>query len=71
MLALKLYKDSLCPGCGGDFEVTGAPENEDRFHHLPPLQCFRCVAFGIAHEAYKDDPHPQSLIHLVPPKPRR
>jgi hypothetical protein len=71
MLALKVYRDGRCPGCGGDLSVTAAPENEGKYRPEPPLQCFRCVAFGQSHQAYTDQPHPLSLIHLVAPRPRR
>lgn len=70
MLALAMYEEDRCPGCGGSLSVTTAPENEDAFRHQPPLQCFRCVGFARGHEAYKDEPHPQTLIHLVPQRPR-
>lgn len=71
MLALRLYRETRCPGCGGDLNVTTAGENEDTFKPQLPLQCFRCVAFGQSHEAYRDNPHQGSLIHLVPPRPVR
>lgn len=69
MLALRLYRSTRCPGCGGNLAVTTAPENEDRYRPEPPLQCFRCVGFAHSHKAHEDNPHPDSLIHLVPPRP--
>lgn len=71
MLALHMYRDSRCPGCGGDLVETTASENEDRYRHQPPLECYRCVAFVRAHDAHADQPHPQALIHLVRTVPRR
>lgn len=71
MLALKLYQGSLCPGCSGDTAVTTAAENEDRFKPELPLQCFRCLGFARSHEAYKDEPHPHTLVHLVSRRPTR
>lgn len=71
MLAYKRYRDDRCPGCGGDINVTTASENEDRYRHQPPLQCFRCVAFARSHEAFREEPHPLTLIHLVPQRPVR
>lgn len=71
MLALKVYRDGRCPSCGGNLNVTTASENEDRFRPLPPLQCFRCVGFGHSHKAHEDNPHPNSLIHLVPQEPTK
>lgn len=71
MLALKVYRDNRCPGCGGDLNVTTASEHEDEYRHQPPLQCFRCVAFAQAHQEYAEQPHSQTLIHLVPQRPSR
>lgn len=71
MLALREYRRSRCPNCGGNINVTAAPENEDKFRHLPPVQCFRCVGIAQSHEAYRDQPHPQTLLHLVPQRPVR
>ena len=70
MLALQLYEETRCPGCGGNITVTTASENEGKYRHDLPLQCFRCVAFGIGHDAYADQPRPESFIHLVPGRPR-
>lgn len=70
MLALALHEENRCPGCGGDINVTTDPKNEDGYRHQPPLQCFRCVAFSQAHQAYAEQPHPLSLIHLVPARPK-
>lgn len=66
MLALQYYRLSRCPGCGGDFEVTTAPENEDRFRAELPIQCYRCVAFSRSHKVYAEEPHSHTLIHQVP-----
>lgn len=69
MLALRLYRARCCPNCGGNLDVTAASENEDRFRHQPPLQCFRCVGFSRSHEEFKDEQHPLSYLHLVPQSP--
>lgn len=70
MLALRAYRASRCPGCGGDLAVTTAAENEDRFRAELPVQCYRCLEFGRSHEAYREEPHPLSLLHLVPQRPK-
>jgi hypothetical protein len=70
MLALRLYRAGCCPQCNGDLELTTAPGNEDKFQPRPPLQCFRCVAFSMSHKAHESEPHPLSLIHLVPRTPK-
>lgn len=71
MLALKAYRDTRCPHCGGNLTETTAAENEDRYEHELPLTCHRCVAFARAHEAYEGERRPHTLIHLVSPHPKR
>lgn len=71
MVALRLYRAGRCRGCGGDLTITTAAENEEQFKPELPLQCFRCVAFAHSHEAYRESPHPHTLIHLVPTTPKR
>lgn len=71
MLALAYLRDNRCPGCGGDPNVTTRPENEERYRAELPLQCFRCLAFSQVHDVYRDEPHPETLIHLVPQRPKR
>lgn len=71
MLALRMYREGRCPYCGGDLAQTTAAANEDRYQHELPLECFRCVAFARAHEAYANQPRPQTFIHLVKAKPHR
>lgn len=69
MLALRLHRQGLCPGCSGNLEITAAPENEERFHPLPPIQCFRCAAISRSQDDYKDEKYPTSFLHLVPKEP--
>lgn len=69
MVALALWRERRCPGCGGDLADTADPANDDQYRYHPPLQCFRCVAFSQSHEVYDTEPHPRSLIHLVPQRP--
>lgn len=69
MLALKAYRDTRCPGCNGNLTVTTAQENEDRYRHELPLECYRCQGFARSHKAQESHPYPLSLIHLVPQRP--
>lgn len=71
MLALGLHRQTRCRSCGGDVRVTTASENEGKFKPGLPLECYRCHAFERSHEAYKDQPHPYSLIHVVPLRPKK
>lgn len=70
MVALAAWRDMRCKGCGGDLAVTTDPANEGRFQPALPVQCFRCEAFSRSHQAYADEPHPHTLLHLVPQTPR-
>jgi hypothetical protein len=65
MLALAAYRATRCPGCGGDLSETTAAENEDKFWHEPPLQCYRCVGFARASQVYADQQHPHTFLHRV------
>jgi uncharacterized protein with PIN domain len=65
MLALAAYRKTRCPNCGGDLGETTAAENEDRYLHEPPLQCFRCVGLARSAEAWKDRDHAHTYLHLV------
>lgn len=71
MIALALWRENRCPFCGGDLALTTDPVNEDVYRHELPIQCYRCVAFARAHEEYDTELYPQSLIHLVPQRPKR
>jgi hypothetical protein len=70
MLALERYRKTRCPHCRGDLDVTTDAKNEDRFKAELPVQCFRCLAFARSHDAYRDQPQPHTLLHLVPHEPR-
>lgn len=65
MLALARFRADCCSQCGAQLEETTDPKNEDRYEHLNPLQCHRCVGLSRARAAYEDQPHPQSFLHLV------
>lgn len=71
ILALAMYRETRCPGCGGNLNVTTKAEHEDQYKAELPLQCFRCVGFARDNDAYADEPYAGSLIHLVPPRPKR
>jgi len=65
MLALGLYRQSRCRGCGGDLDETTNTANDEKYHPLLPLQCHRCAAFARAQEQYREHPQPNSLLHRV------
>ena len=65
MLALGLYRRGLCQQCIGSLDETTDPHNEDRYVPIEPVQCYRCVGLARSEEAYRDQPHPHTLIHRV------
>lgn len=68
MLALARYRGDLCPICHGDMVETTDIANDDGYRALPPIRCHRCTALGRSAEQYKDEPHPQALLHQVIPR---
>jgi len=77
MLALALWEERRCRGCGGDLTETTRPEHDglgpDRYRYvpLPPVRCHRCTALAASEAKYKDSPHPHALIHRVKLQPPR
>lgn len=65
MLALAMYRDSLCPNCRGYLPDTTAPEADDDYVCGPPHVCNRCLALDIAAGSYTEDPHPSSLLFVA------
>lgn len=71
MLALAAYRRGRCPGCGGDLAETTNPDNEGRYQRDLPVQCFRCLEYARAADAYQDQPHAHTYLHVVRLKPKR
>ena len=71
MLALGEYRDGLCRTCGGTLDETTDALNEDRYHRLDPVRCYRCLEYARADAAYKEDQYPLTLIHRVELRRRR
>lgn len=65
MLALGQWRSVRCPGCGGHLPDTTEAEAEDGYVTDLPQQCHRCVALSIAHGAYAEEPHPNSLLFVA------
>jgi hypothetical protein len=60
MLALGLFDDLRCAGCGGDLRETTAHED---WVVSPPMQCHRCEAIAVKQDAYAADyPHPHTFL---------
>ena len=71
MMALADYRASRCPHCGGSLEETTDPANEDQYHRLDPVQCYRCLEYARADKEYAEYPFPFTLLHRVQLKKRR
>lgn len=77
MLALALWEERRCQGCGGDLTETTRPEHDglgpDRWRYaaLLPVRCHRCTALSASEERHKDAPHRHALIHRVELQPPR
>lgn len=73
MLALNLWRESRCTGCGGDLAETTADENDGSpgngaYLPLHPIRCHRCTALSAVEKAYSQNPltpHPHALMHRV------
>lgn len=64
-LALQIYEDSLCPGCGQRLVESMDPALAEFWSTMPPIRCNACTALGDAHEGVKDAKHPHALRHAV------
>lgn len=63
MLALGVYEAGLCGRCKHPTAEAWAEDAE--YAHETPIRCHACDAYMRAGEAYRDNPRPQALIHLV------
>jgi len=64
MLALQLYRNGLCPKCGGPLSVCTDAANEMRFDAGLPIRCHATTARGRAAEAYRDLPGSEALMFV-------
>ena len=53
MLALQVYEDSRCEGCGGNLTETTAPEREGRYRVTAKVRCHACDVLGAAAEQHE------------------
>lgn len=54
MLALALYRDLTCSGCGGWLPETTQVEAEG-WQVPPPIRCGMCTAIGISQDRHAAD----------------
>jgi hypothetical protein len=59
MIALALWRESQCSGCGGDLAET---TTHDRWIPVPPLMCWKCDAIAAQQDTYaKEHRHMAAL----------
>jgi hypothetical protein len=63
-LALTLYEDGLCSGCGLHHSVTHGDENVGRWETGENI-CHGCEPIDSARESEKKDPYPGQKLTLV------
>lgn len=62
MLALRAYKDSLCPRCGGPIEECTDPRSEGNYTFGLPVRCHKTTALLLQQEKLKDYPRAEALM---------
>ena len=69
-LALQLYEDGLCPGCGQQRHEAMDPDSEGRWAALDPARCHACTALAAKAKEYADTPVPSALRYTVGMRPK-
>lgn len=64
-MALRLYEDGLCPGCGQQIAYAMDPGLADFWTTMDPVRDHACTALAAAQDAVKDERHPHALRHVV------
>lgn len=64
MLGYLLYRNGLCPKCGGPISICTDPANEMRYDGGLPIRCHATTARGRAAEAYRDLPGSEALMFV-------
>lgn len=65
MLALAVWREMSCNGCGGWLPETTEKEASGKYVVQPPIRCHRCDGFSHASEQAQKMRSPQSLILQV------
>lgn len=71
LLALAVYRQGLCPHCGGPIDECTAPEKTGSRYRAKRMRCQRADAIAIARNALGDGvQHPEALIWWTEPTGR-
>jgi hypothetical protein len=64
-LALRLYEDGTCSGCGQQVAYSMDPALEDYWVGIEPIRCHACTALAVAQDAVKEREWPHALRHIL------
>lgn len=64
-MALRLYEDGLCPGCGQQIAYAMDPALADYWTTMDPVRDHACTALALAQDSVKDERQPHALRHVV------
>jgi hypothetical protein len=64
-LALTLYEDGLCSGCGQPKRLTMDPDLADEWTTTDPFVCAGCVTLSVIAKQNKDADHPHSMRYVL------
>lgn len=62
MLGLQMYRNGLCPKCGGPISVCTDPANEMRYDGGLAIRCHATTARSRAAEPYRDQVGSEALM---------
>jgi hypothetical protein len=64
-MALRLYEDGMCPGCGQQIRYAMNPDLAEYWTTMAPVRDHACTALAEAQDGVKDSRHPHALRHVV------
>lgn len=64
MIELAVWRETRCPGCGGDLAETTDPANDDRYQ-AEAIRCHKCTAIAQSAGRYtgKNVTAPNAILH--------
>jgi hypothetical protein len=64
-LALTIYEDGLCPGCGQPKRMAMDPDLAEEWTSAHPWRCGGCMALSRAAKRNEKDDHPHALRYVI------
>lgn len=65
LLALAVYREGLCPACGGPLDECTTQESMDSFYRATRVRCLRRDALSMSQAALGDIDRPEALVWSV------